>query len=132
MKYIIYLAFPVIFSVSPCWAETSRSPTEIVELRMAAFNEHRLTDFLSYYSDEIQVFDYPDQAIGKKGKKHLEQVFAPLFAEKAVHSDVHQIIENGNYVVVHETVVRREKTTDYISIYKITNELITDVRFIRN
>ena len=111
-------------------SETSSS-LDVVNARMEAHNQHDLEQFLSLYSEEIQIYDYPDLPLGSPGKSHIEGIFGPLFEENAVHVEIHNQIVNGNYVVNHETVVRRGEEFFYISIYEIVGGLIKSVRFVR-
>jgi hypothetical protein len=41
-------------------------------------------------------------------------------------------MEKDSYVINHETVEYAGKKTQYISIYKVANGLITEVRFVRD
>tara|TARA_B110000037_G_scaffold179164_1_gene205210 strand:- start:549 stop:956 length:408 start_codon:yes stop_codon:yes gene_type:complete len=134
MKNILYtFIFALTLSISSHGAEkTTPTPLEIVKQRTLAHNTHDIEKFINLYSEEIKIYDYPDNHIGKQGKAHMRRIFEPLFSEKAVHADVHQMIENGNHVVVHETVVRENKTTIYLAIYEIRDGLIHNVRFIRD
>ncbi|MBX2811019.1 MAG: nuclear transport factor 2 family protein [Myxococcales bacterium] len=110
------------------WAKT---PLEVVNERMAAHNEHNIKKFLSLYSENIQIYDFPNTALGESGKKHIENIFAPLFKARAVKTTVKSQMANGRYVVNRETVEREGKKTEYISIYEIENGQILSVRFIK-
>ena len=129
MKEYRYLLFMIPFVVAlPCYAKT---PLELVNARMEAHNNHDLEKFLETYSEDIQIYDYPNTPLGKGGKEHIKNIFAPLFKEKSVKTEIHYQIENGKYVVNHETVMREGKVTEYISIYEVENSLIKSVRFIK-
>ncbi|MEM9419327.1 MAG: nuclear transport factor 2 family protein [Planctomycetota bacterium] len=106
-------------------------PNDVVAKRFAAHNAHELEQFLSCYSSEIQVYDYPDQPIGRQGKDHIRSIFEPLFNDKAVKTTVHQQIVKGSFVIIEETVVRRGETYEYVSIYEVEDGLIKTVRFIK-
>ena len=109
-----------------------RSPLDTVNSRMEAHNAHDMAKFLETYSEGIQIYGYPNIAFGKPGKQHIRNIFGPLFAEKSVQTEIHHQIQNGNYVINHETVVRRNKTTEYVSIYEVSDGLIVSVRFIND
>ena len=130
MKLQIKLVF-VFISFSFCSMAWPMSPLEVVNARMAAHNQHDLEAFLSHYSENIQIYDYPDIPLGSRGKDHIKNIFSPLFESKSVKVTVHQQMVNGNYVVNRETVVREGKTTEYISIYEVGDGLIQSVRFIK-
>jgi len=130
MKIQIKLALAfILFSIS--FSAWPKSPLEVVNARMAAHNQHNMEAFLSNYSENIQVYDYPDVPLGQRGKEHIERIFSPLFKSKSVKVTIHSQMENGNFVVNRETVVREGKTTEYISIYEVVDGLIESVRFIK-
>lgn len=108
------------------------APIDIVNQRMAAHNNHDLAAFLATYSDEIQIYNFPNNKIGKKGKAHLKSIFEPLFASAAVSVELHQQIEQGKYVINEETVLRQGEKFRYVSIYEVKDGLIQSVRFIRD
>ena len=119
----------MFFLLAPmAWA---KSPLDVVNARMTAHNQHNIDAFLSYYAEDIQIYDYPDTPLGSKGKDHIRNIFLPLFLSKAVTVTIHKQMVNGNYVVNRETVVREGKTTEYISIYEVKDNLIQSVRFIK-
>ncbi len=115
----------------PSAEERLRSPLEVVNLRMRAYNEHDLDAFLSTYSAEVEIFTYPDRSLGK-GKERLEQLFEQPFREGAVHVEIHHQITKDSYVINHETVVWDDETTEYVSIYEVRKGLIRSVRFVRD
>ena len=111
--------------------QIAATPLDVVNARMDAHNRHDLEAFLSVYSAEIQIYDYPNTPLGRPGKAHITSIFEPLFRDKAVHVTIHHQIANGNYVVNHETVLRRGEETVYVSIYEVVDGLIRSVRFIK-
>ncbi len=107
------------------------SPLEIVNRRMEAYNNHKLTEFLANYADDIKIYDYPDNKIGS-GKEHLKSIFEPMFEKKSVYVKIHNQIAKDRYVINHETVSYSDKDTEYVSIYEVRNQLIQSVRFVRD
>jgi hypothetical protein len=98
---------------------------------MESYNKHDLASFLATYAEDVEVFTYPNTSLAK-GKDHLQSIFEPMFKEGAVHVTIHTQLENDSYVINHETVEYLGKKTKYISIYKVTNNLISEVRFVRD
>ena len=109
----------------------SQSPLDVVNQRMSAYNSHDLTAFMALYSDDIEVFTYPDKSLGK-GKKHLRSIFEPMFQDGVVQVEIHHQIAKDKYVVNHETVSNGANATEYVSIYEVSDGLIQSVRFVRN
>lgn len=120
----------LLFS-SSVYSQAAKAPVDIVNTRMQAYNNHNMALFLSVYSDEIQIYDYPNTPIGVKGKAHLKSIFSPMFDAKSTSVVIHEQIEQGRYVVNHETVTTNDLKTKYVSIYEVEAGLIKTVRFIR-
>jgi hypothetical protein len=129
----IFLAFTVlsILALPALAANSTLSPLAIVNKRMDAYNKHDLKSFLATYADNVEIYTYPTTSLAK-GKEHLTSIFEPMFKEGAVHVTIHTQLENDSYVINHETVEYLGKKTKYISIYKVENNLITEVRFVRD
>ena len=126
------LVMLMVFLAADAFADELKTPLEVVNARMKAHNENNLKLFLEAYSEDIQIYGYPNVPFGKPGKEHIKSIFGPLFDDKAVHTEIHHQIENGRYVINHETVVRQGKTTVYVSIYEVVNGKIKSVRFIND
>lgn len=133
MKFIqLFLAALLIVAFPALSAEsTTSSPLTIVNKRMDAYNKHDLNSFLATYAENVEVYTYPTTSLAK-GKEHLKSIFEPMFKEGKVHVTIHTQLENDSYVINHETVEYNGKKTKYISIYKVENNLITEVRFVRD
>lgn len=111
--------------------DETRSPLEVVNLRMKAYNEHDLDVFLSTYAENVEIFTYPDQSLGK-GKKRIKSLFEDMFGDESLRVDIHHQIAKDGYVINHETVVSGDEATEYVSIYEVRNGLIQSVRFVRD
>jgi hypothetical protein len=114
-----------------CGQEKNATPLAVVNARMSAYNNHDIEAFLKNYSDDIQVFTYPNIPLGNKGKAHLRSIFAPMFKEGKVSVEIHQQVTQGKYVINHETVSYEGKGQKYVSIYEVQDGLITSVQFVR-
>lgn len=132
MKKIFYAVLLIVaFAQQISAGEATLSPLAVVNKRMDAYNQHDLKAFLAMYSDTVQVYTYPDKQLAG-GKVHLQSIFEPMFKEGNVAVKIHQQIEKDSYVINHETVIHADKKTDYVSIYKVVDGLITEVRFVRD
>lgn len=107
------------------------TPLEIVNNRMEAYNNHDLNSFLTLYSEDIEIYTYPDVLLGK-GKAHLKSIFEPMLNQKSVHVDIHHQIARDSYVINHETVSYGDNKVEYVSIYEVRDGLIQSVRFVRD
>lgn len=114
------------------FAESEVTPLDVVNVRMEAYNNHDLDAFLNAYSKDVQIHDFPNIPIGKAGHDHLRFIFESMFAEKSVSVTLHEQIEQGDYVINHETVTNNNQPTKYVSIYQVEDGLITNVWFVRD
>jgi hypothetical protein len=112
-------------------ANDIQSPLTVVNKRMDAYNQHDLKKFLATYDEDVQIYTYPDKPLAE-GKAHLQSIFEPMLKEGKVKVKIHHQIQKDSYVINHETVIYDNTETEYVSVYKVENGLITDVRFIRD
>ncbi len=132
MKKLFYVVLLITaFAQQVSAGEAVMSPLEVVNRRMDAYNQHDLSTFLATYADTVQVYTYPDKLLAG-GKVHLQSIFEPMFKEGTIAVKIHQQIEKDSYVINQETVIYSDKKTDYVSIYKVVDGLITEVRFVRD
>lgn len=127
----LFLILLVLLPIQALGNTQPKTALEVVNARMAAYNNHDLTSFLNTYSDSIQIFTYPNIPLGKPGKEHLAFIFEPMFKEKSVSVKIHSQITQGKYVINHETVTYDKSTQKYVSIYEVENGLIKSVQFLR-
>lgn len=106
------------------------TPLEVVNSRMAAYNDHDLEAFLAVYSPTVDLYEFPDQLLGS-GHDHLRMIFDPLFAAAVVHVDARHQAGAGSFIVNEELVTYEDRTQPYISIYEVSDGLIQSARFIR-
>ncbi len=125
---IIILTLAVTITTA-CGSESS--PLDVVNQRMKAYNDHDLKTFLSTYAEGVEIYTYPSEQLAK-GKEHLKSIFEPMFKEGDVKVTIHHQINKDSYVINHETVEYGTSKTEYVSVYKVKNGLITEVRFVRD
>lgn len=106
------------------------TPLEVVNKRMDFFNENNYDKFIKLYHKDLNVYTYPDKLMGE-GSDRLSSIFKSDFENKSIAVKIVNQMNNGPYVINHELVTNDGKETKYVSIYKVENGLITDVRFVR-
>lgn len=111
--------------------DETRSPLEVVNLRMKAYNEHDLAAFLSTYADDVEIFTYPNRSL-RKGKKGIKKLFGEMFQDTSLRVEIHHQIAKDGYVINHEAVFSGDQQTEYVSIYEVRKGLIKSVRFVRD
>ncbi len=140
MKNTAILVLLVIFSIAcndsnnssatVSKGDESLTPLEVVNKRMALFNENNFDEFIKLYHKNVKIYTYPEQLIGT-GANRLASIFKSDFENKLVSVTIVNQMHNGSYVINHELVTYDDKETKYVSIYKVEKGLITNVRFVR-
>lgn len=59
------------------------SPEEIVDAQLAAYNRRDAEGFLSYYSDDARLFDYPGK-LTESGKDELRARYERSFSNRDI------------------------------------------------
>jgi hypothetical protein len=108
----------------------SRSTLDTVKLRMERYNERQLDPIMELYADDVAIYKYPDQLLGK-GKAHLRQVLEGTFKDSTPVTIERQLVQ-GNYVISEERVTYAGTAKHFVSIYEVRDGLIQSVRFIRD
>lgn len=111
--------------------DATRTPLEVVNARMSAYNRHDIESFMDTYDEGVEILTYSGKSLGK-GKKHIRSIFAPMFEEGEVQVEIHHQIAKDSYVVNHETVTNGDDITEYVSIYEVRDGLIQSVKFVRD
>ncbi|OJJ15620.1 hypothetical protein BKI52_37695 [marine bacterium AO1-C] len=141
---IIIVSFALFFAVAcetrsnsnesayPITSEQSSglTPLQIVNKRMALFNQHNFQAFIKLYNKDVKVYTYPDKLMGT-GSSRLGAIFKSDFEKKSINVKIVNQISNGPYVINHEIVTNNGKKTKYVSIYEVRDGLIASVSFVR-
>ena len=100
------------------------SPEAVVQTQVEAYNARNIDAFLSTYSDNAELFEFPDKLIAR-GSAEMRQRYAPRFAEEGLHAEIVKRIVLGNVVVDHERVHRMfpegPGVLEAIAIYQVEN-----------
>lgn len=107
------------------------TPLEVVNKRMGFYNQHNFDEFIQLYADDVKVYTYPDKLLGT-GIDNIASIFKPKFAEKSIQVEIISQMNNGNFVINHETVTEKGSDTKYVSIYEVRGGLIRSVKFVRD
>jgi len=102
----------------------------VVQRQVDAYNARDLTAFLDTYSDDAQLFEWPDKLLAR-GRSQLKERYAARFAEPGLHAEIVQRIASGDMVIDHEKVRRMfpegPGTLEAIAIYEVSNGRIQKV-----
>jgi hypothetical protein len=106
------------------------SPEDIVSRQLIAFNARNIESFLDSYSDDVELYDFPDKQISK-GKADMRKMYAAFFDRMpGLHSEVKEEIVQDNVIICKSVVTAIDrKTLEGITIYHIENNKIKRVYF---
>jgi len=109
----------------------SNTPDSIVQQQLDAYNYQDIDMFLEAYTDDVKLYNYPDQLISE-GKEQMRDTYQKLFEDTP---DLYAEIENrtviGNKVIDKEKVRINGETIHAVAIYEVENGLINKVTFLR-
>ena len=112
---------------------TPPSPVDLAQMQLNAYNLRDLDAFLSVYSDDVEVFTFPDTPV-YTGIDEMRQVYAEFFeAAPELHGRLVNRIDYENMVVDREIVtgVPGHDTVEAVAIYEVLDGLIRRVWFIQ-
>jgi hypothetical protein len=109
------------------------SPVDVAQGQLNAYNARDLEGFLSFYTEDVQLFAYPDSLTGQ-GLDGMRQSYGRLF-ERApqLHAEVTHRMHLGTTVIDYERVqgMSADEPVEAIAIYRVTDGLIDRVEFVR-
>lgn len=107
------------------------SPVHIVQKQLDAYNSRDLDAFMDTYSDAVELYNFPDQLIGK-GKDAMRQNYGSFFeAAPDLHCEIKNRIVIGNKVIDEEYITANGSNFSAVAIYEIENGKIAKVTFLR-
>ncbi len=108
------------------------TPVMLAQRQLNAYNAHDLEAFLEAYSEDVAVYNFPDELMFK-GKDEMRKRYVFLNnPETAPHAEIKKRIVVGNMVIDHEkaTFPGRDPI-EVIAMYVVENNRITQVYFKR-
>ena len=108
--------------------------SELIQKQLDAYNAQDIEAFLETYSEDVEVFNFPDEFI-YKGTDKMREVYSNAWKQNPDQkAEVSERIISGNTVVDKENVSGRSNGADInaIVIYKIENSKIKEVYFIKD
>lgn len=113
--------------------EQERIARRLAQEQLDAYNNRDIDAFIQPYSDDVKVYQFPDKLL-YEGKGTLRDQYARYFGMTPdLHATLVNRIIQGNTVIDQEEVTRvtGEEPAKAIAIYKIKNNKIAEVYFIK-
>jgi hypothetical protein len=105
---------------------------ELAQKQLDAYNAQNLEAFLSVYSENVEIRDFPSNDLVYKGIDKMRERYGKLFKENPQqHAHLLGRIEQDNFVIDHEKVTGRSngKEVFAIAMYETHGSRITKVWF---
>lgn len=107
------------------------SPRDLAQRQLNAYNFRNIEAFLEPYSDDIEVYNFPDQ-LQFKGKENMRNGYSKMFENAPnLHCELVNRIVLGNTVIDQERVQFGNQIIEAIAIYHIENGKISKVYFMK-
>ncbi|WP_298520634.1 amidohydrolase family protein [uncultured Kordia sp.] len=109
------------------------TPENIVQRQVNAYNLGNVEAFLETYSDDIEIYTFPD-ILEKKGKEEFKKDWKEFFEEYPyLHCEILNRTTRLNTVIDHERIKYSDGNySEIIAIYKIENGKIAKVYFVED
>lgn len=104
----------------------------VVQEQVDAYNRRDIDSFVSFYSDHIEIFDFPGAPV-LDGVEELRERYAARFRENPdLHAEIHRRIVNKDFVYDLETASGRQfGRRTVVAIYQVEDAVIRRVWFQR-
>jgi hypothetical protein len=108
------------------------TPVALVQRQLNAYNAGNIDAFLEPYSDDVEIFDFPNKPT-IKGKEAMRKQYAELFAKfPNLHCELKSRIVQGDVVIDKESITGAGSNKfEATAIYQIKQGKITKVYFIQ-
>lgn len=107
------------------------SPRHIVDQQLEAYNARDIEAFVNTYSENVELYIFPNQRIGK-GKEDLRNTYASFFkATPDLHCEIKNRMVIDNKVIDKEFLTINGQNFSAIAIYEVKNGKIAKVTFIQ-
>lgn len=117
----------------PLKADTliEETPEMTVQRQLNAYNARSLEAFLDTYSDDIELYTFPDK-LRSKGKEALRTTYGDMFRNLTyLHCKIEKRIVFGNTIIDHENVRFNDRNVQAVAIYEVKGGKIIRVTFLQ-
>ena len=96
------------------------STEQIIQSNLDAYNNRDLEKFMSWFSDDVEMYNYSEMKLVASGKSAIEKLYKELFAASPnLHSTILKRIVFDNIVIDHESIVGRKGASELLEIVMI-------------
>lgn len=89
---------PLLLFITSCYSQQQK-PEDIVQQQVEAYNNKDLEAFLSFYSDTVKIYSFPNQ-LDIDGKEAMRKSYTSFFNKaKVLHCTIKNRIVQNNKVI---------------------------------
>ena len=107
---------------------------KLAQTQLDAYNKGDIETFLSVYSEEVQILDFPSNELVYEGIKKMRERYSNLFKQNPnQHAALVSRMVKGNIVIDHEHVTGRANGVEVyaIAMYEVKDDKIAKVWFVK-
>ena len=109
----------------------SNDAEKVVQEQLDAYNSRNIEAFVSTYSDDVKVFDFPNKS-RFEGKDKMRERYGSFFESTPdLNCEIKNRIVIGNKVIDEEFLTINKINYNAVAIYEIENGEIAKVTFVR-
>lgn len=133
VKILIFISIALSISSSLFALDSlEKISFDVAQKQLDAYNNKNLEEFLSAYTNDVGVYQFPDSLI-YKGIDKMKKVYKEFFerSPKVICRLINRIV-NGKYVIDFESISNHHSGIDFeaVAMYEVENGLIKKVWFL--
>jgi len=110
----------------------SKSPRQIADLQLIAYNLHQLDSFCALFAQDAQLIDLPSGQIVAEGMAQIQTMYQQRFDIPELRCRVHSKTDIGDFAIDRETVYGLpDGPMEIVAMYEVRDSVIQTVYFIR-
>ena len=103
MKRIFSLLFSFL-CISISFAQNKTSQELLIQKQLDAYNSRNIDDFMKFYSDDIELYKFPDKLLSK-GKETMKKEYEDMFKRiPDLNCEILNRTIQGNFVIDQEKI----------------------------
>lgn len=110
-----------------------KSPVEVIDKEIEAYNKRDLKAFVSTYSPDAKIYLFPDSLL-MSGHEQIRKRYKSRFDNSPnLHCEITNRIVHGNFVIDHEKItgIQEGAATAAVLIYEVKDGLIRKAWIVR-
>lgn len=130
---LIFFTFVVSLMFNPKIIAQKMELTKLAQEQLEAYNNQNIKEFLNCYSDDVEVYNFPNDLVYKGKEEMKERYITAWKSNPNQKAEVTDRLQIGNTVIDKEHVTGRSSGIDanVFAIYKIEKNKIAQVYFIK-